>query len=63
MLKIAMIGLDGGIKQFHQRITRDGEKLKLRRLYELVQGCKKPTEEEQLMLAGKLQQPPWMLWN
>ena len=63
MLKMAMIGVDGSIKKTHQRITQDGEKIQLKRLYEIVAGFKNPTEAEQLMLARKLQYPPLMLFN
>lgn len=63
MLKIACIQIDGGIKPFHERITRDGEKMKLVRLYEIINGYKVGSEEERLMLSRKLQCPAFMLFN
>lgn len=63
MLRIATIQVDGGIKQFHERISKDGETLKLRRLYDFTAGYKMPTQAEQEMLARKLQWPIFMLFS
>ena len=63
MVKMACIELDGNVKLFHDRITADGETIKLKRIYEIIQGFKIPTEAEQRMFAQKLQRPVWMLFT